>query len=106
MDNLHRVIVYDLFLKCQSCSSSAESLPWVSHSVYTIVCTALSVSPLYKMKPLSLLIALQATHLTQSLPLSQAQAPNDILAAGVQSLPLSSKIPDATGVRRFHLAHR
>ena len=58
------------------------------------------------MKFFLLLVALQATHLTHSLPLLQAQAPNDILAIGVQSLPLSLEAPATTGVCPLPLAYR
>ena len=106
LDNLHGIIIYDLLLNVYSALLLLKVCLGFSFRIYyPIVYTALSLSPLYKMKPLSLLVALQATHLTQSLPLLQAQAPNDILAAGIQSLPLSSKTPDTTGVRLSHLAH-
>lgn len=56
------------------------------------------------MKSLSLLTALQAACLTKALPLLEAQTPNDILAAGVQSLPLPSEAPGTIGVSPFLLA--
>lgn len=56
------------------------------------------------MKYLSLLIALQAACMTQALPLLEAQTPNDILAAGVQSLPSPSEAPGTKGVSPFLLA--
>jgi len=46
-----------------------------------------------------LLIALEAACLTQALPaLLEAQSPNHVLAAGVQSLPSPSEAPGTTGV--------
>lgn len=56
------------------------------------------------MKYLSLLTALQAAGITQALPLLEAQTPNDILAAGVQSLASPSEAPGTKGVSPYLLA--
>ena len=51
------------------------------------------------MKFLSLfLTALEAACMAQALPLLEAQTPDDILVAGVQSLPVPSENPQTTGV--------
>lgn len=52
-----------------------------------------------------MLTALQAACLTQALPLLEAQTPNDILAAGVQSLPSPTEAPGTVGVSVFLPAH-
>ena len=98
LDTLHWVILYDLLLNVNPAlllRKVCPRLPILYILLYIQLCLFLS---LHKMKILSLLVALQATRLTKSLPLLQAQAPNDILAASVQSLPLSSETPDTTGV--------
>ena len=43
-------------------------------------------------------VAMQAACLTQAHPLLEAQTPNDILAAGIQSLPSPSVDPGTIGV--------
>ena len=67
-------------------------------SIYTSENLALAAPLLYVMKPLSLVVGLQAACLTQALPVLEAQTPNDILAAGVQSLSSPSETPETLGV--------
>lgn len=42
--------------------------------------------------------------MAQALPLLEAQTPDDILVAGVQSLPVPSETPETTGVCLLLLA--
>lgn len=101
------VIIYDLLLDVYSLFSTLYLLKSCPRHpfIYTIVDTALSLPLIYLMKSSWLLTAFQAACLTEALPFLEAQTPNGILTAGVQSLPLPSEAPGTIGVSVLLPAH-